>query len=491
MLREVFLIAVCVFCIALIILAISGALTPQQPQEKKPTANIVKSLVNKEVENPLMIAFCITCKGRAQHIEKTLPKNLADNTGNSKFILLNYNSPDHLLDYLVTNHKDAMKSGKLVLYTYAALGQFQMAHAKNMAHRLGIREGADVLVNLDADNYAGPHFDEYAAKQFREPGIFMCARMIKSGPGRLARGIAGRLVCTPRAFINAGGYDERYTTWAPEDIDFNARLRRMGWKAREIEPVYLDAEKHNDKVRFREYPEARKYLEGDQVATVNSSTETVVNNGRFGIGTVCKNFDPTPIDLGEMPTRIFGIGMHKTATTSLHKAFGLLGYDSWHWNSGSSARLIYDEMNATGKSKTLESFYALSDLPITVLYEKLDKSYPNSKFVLTVRDEGDWLESIRKHFSYKYNTSRWEWDVYPFADRIHQRVYGRKTFDAETFLARYRQHNADVQAYFKYRPSDLLVMNMSMDSNACWGSLCQFLNKPVPAVRYPRAYVTA
>ena len=28
--------------------------------------------------NP-MIVFCTTCKGRAQHLEQTLPQNLADN----------------------------------------------------------------------------------------------------------------------------------------------------------------------------------------------------------------------------------------------------------------------------------------------------------------------------------------------------------------------------------------------------------------------------
>ena len=52
--------------------------------------------------NQPLIVFCTTCKGRAQHIEQTLPKNLADNARylNCKFVVLDYNSPDHLQEYL-------------------------------------------------------------------------------------------------------------------------------------------------------------------------------------------------------------------------------------------------------------------------------------------------------------------------------------------------------------------------------------------------------
>ena len=42
-----------------------------------------------------------------------------------------------------------------------------MAHAKNMAHRLGIIEGADILCNLDADNFTGPGFASYIAEQMQ------------------------------------------------------------------------------------------------------------------------------------------------------------------------------------------------------------------------------------------------------------------------------------------------------------------------------------
>ena len=66
------------------------------------------------------------------------------------------------------------------------------------------------------------------------------------------------------------------------------------------------------------------------------------------MGTVYRNFGNKPIKLSAIPTRIFGVGLHKTATTSLHKAFQVLGFDSLHWGRG-EAPLIWDEMQSVGR----------------------------------------------------------------------------------------------------------------------------------------------
>ena len=88
------------------------------------------------------IAFCVTCKGRVQHLKRTLPRNLAHNPDpNAKFIILDYNSPDHLLEYLQSTFPRAIADGKLVVYSYREPGPFRMSHAKNMAHRCAMREG--------------------------------------------------------------------------------------------------------------------------------------------------------------------------------------------------------------------------------------------------------------------------------------------------------------------------------------------------------------
>src|ERR1700677_460359 len=168
------------------------------------------------------IVFCTTCKGRVAHIEKTLQQNMQHNAGyaNCKFVLLNYNSPDHLDEYLKFVHDLNILFGYLTVYSHHEPGPFRMAHAKNMAHRLGIIEGGDILVNLDADNFTGPNFAEYIAEQFtKEPNGYLFAQMIREGPNRTPRGILGRIVVSKDAFLNAGGYDEKYSTWGPDDKD--------------------------------------------------------------------------------------------------------------------------------------------------------------------------------------------------------------------------------------------------------------------------------
>jgi hypothetical protein len=440
------------------------------------------------------IVFCTTCKGRAKHIKKTLPQNLKHNQ-NSTFVLLNYNSQDDLVSYLQSNHQQDINSGRLVIYTHYEPGPFHMAHAKNMAHRLGIVEDADLLVTLDADNFTGPDFDKYIYDEFKAAGeslylpdrdTYLYAHVTKSNRVRHARGVAGRLVVRPQDFIKAGGYDEKYDTWRGEDMDLEARLRRMGYKGKAIDLIHLDAVRHNSHTRFKEYPHARMYENDEEVKIIQRSTDTVVNYGRFGLGIVYKNFGDEPLELRSLPTRIFGIGLHKTATSSLHSAFKLLGYDSFHWESNKKAGKIWEEMSTQRRSNTLEHYYALCDMPIPLFYKELDSTYPNSRFILTVRDESKWLKSVERLWDPKYNPT-WDWDVQPFTHRIHRSFYGRIDFHAETFLNRYRQHNAEVRAYFKN--SDRLLV-MDMDDEAGWQELCQFLDRPTPNIPYPTEYKT-
>lgn len=447
------------------------------------------------------IAFCTTCKGRTQHLRQTLSKNIADNADydNCVFVVLTYISDKQTIGYLLSKHADDIASGRLVVYAYHDYNTpFRMALSKNIAARCGILEGGEILVTLDADNYSGVGFAHFVANSFREPGvvpgIFMCPNylLIKSlphGASRPARGYAGRLAVWAQTFVKVGGYDEIYDTWRGEDIDMNFRLQRMGYSMRYIDNGYLNALNHNAEVRFKEYPHAQCYEDSKELEVIRARTQTVVNYGKFGLGHVRRwsSNSYTDIVIKPIPTRVFGIGLHKTATSSLHEAFKLLGLDSFHWGKGESP-LIWQEMNALGHSKTLEQWYALSDLPIPLLYKQLDKAYPGSKFILTIRDEDDWVKSVCKLWDAKYNATRHLWDIYPFTNTIHTALYGQKDFDATVFLERYRRHNAEVKTYFRDRPKDLLVIDI--DKGAAWEPLCAFLGKIVPDASYPMANVT-
>lgn len=433
------------------------------------------------------IAFCITCKNRTPHLKMTLPQNLRDNADypNAHFVLLNYGSEDDLMDFVRDGAgvREALDDNRLTVYTYPNVGPFQMAKAKNMAHRLAIWEGADILVNLDADNYTGVGFAEYIAAQFAgRDDLFLAIGEIIQGV--TPRGLCGRIVVTAHAFLQLGGYDERFETWSPDDKDFNQRLCRLGYERRPIAERYMDCIRHNDKMRFREYPHVRtgNDCETEELA---SSDNTVVNYGLFGCGVVTRNFDSLPLTLGPLPTRIFGIGMHKTGTTSLHMAFKHLGIHSAHWLSAHWAKKIWREMNTLGYSHTLERHYALCDMPIGNLFRQLDRAYPGSKFILTTREESAWLDSVRRHWDVEHNPWRANWGGDPFTSIIHKHTYGQTHFDSEVMLTRFRQHNAEVSAHFRHRPHDLLVLNL--DKRQGWRTLCAFLGKVAPAIPYPKA----
>jgi GT2 family glycosyltransferase len=440
------------------------------------------------VETQETVAFCITCKNRTQHLKLTLAKNLADNPG-SKFILLDYGSEDDLREWVRANFSKAIHKGHLAIYHYPTVRPFRMAHAKNMAHHLGMLEGGTILVNLDADNFTGPNFNEYISGKFAEnPNVFLWANRNQPAAVRYPKGCNGRIAVSAKAFLKVGGYDEKYETWGPDDKDFTFRLKRLGYDPAEIERFYLDVVLHGDRMRFKEYPHVLERWEEEMQQV--SETATIANFGRIGCGIVFKNFDwDNTIPINPVPTRIFGIGMHKTATTSLHHALEILGYDSAHWKSAHWAKAIWREMNELGRSPTLERSYALCDLPIPLLYRKLDAAYPGSKFILTIRDTKQWLHTVARHWSSSSNPYRAGWDGDAFTNRIHQILYGRKDFDADTFVKRYQHHNADVLNYFKRRPNDLLVMHM--DDGAGWNQLCGFLGIwPSPAVPYPQSFAS-
>ena len=252
------------------------------------------------------IVFCTTCKNRYQHLKETLPKNLADNNlPTTKFVVLDYNSADDMAVRIEQDFAKEIASGRLIYYKYHENYKFKMAHAKNLAHRLGLKEGADILVNLDADNFTGPNFDQYILNQLdSEPNSFLWANMVK---GVMPKGISGRIVCTKHQFLIGGGYDEKYENYSPDDKDYKARLVRLEFKPLEIDAIYLNAIRHNDKMRFKEYPESKNPTSEDfQIDQKN----TVVNYGKVGCGMVTRNFDYTAINIRPIPTRIFGIGTH-------------------------------------------------------------------------------------------------------------------------------------------------------------------------------------
>jgi len=170
--------------------------------------------------------------------------------------------------------------------------------------------------------------------------------------------------------------------------------------------------------------------------------------------------------------KVFGIGFHKTGTTSLGRALEILGYrvcGPVHTRNSQIQKEVYDiAFNLT------PHYDAFQDNPWPIIYNELDIAYPGSKFILTVRPANKWIQSVTNHFGATDTPMRqWIYGV------------GHPVGNEGIYLDRYQNHIRAVKSYFKYRPGDVLVLNITGGEG--WQKLCPFLEKPIPSVDFPHA----
>ena len=176
--------------------------------------------------------------------------------------------------------------------------------------------------------------------------------------------------------------------------------------------------------------------------------------------------------------KIFGIGFHKTGTSSLAQALKLLGFRVVHGIviNGPKGVTITPPVTAEkvlplvlARAREMD---AVCDNPFPLLYRELDVAFPGAKFILTVREPREWLESIQRHFGDREsNTLQWIYGV--------PRVKGNEARCLQVFHA----HNAAVRAYFTARPNDLMEINFGKGET--WERLCAYLGRPIPSAPFP------
>ena len=68
-------------------------------------------------------------------------------------------------------------------------------------------------------------------------------------------GMGGRVVCSRKNFMKVRGYNESFSGWGYEEIDFCERLRRFKLEVLEIPFEFLDKVNHTNLERFANYHE--------------------------------------------------------------------------------------------------------------------------------------------------------------------------------------------------------------------------------------------
>lgn len=171
-----------------------------------------------------------------------------------------------------------------------------------------------------------------------------------------------------------------------------------------------------------------------------------------------------------MKNKVFGIGLQKTGTSSLGKALKTFGYNVNQTDYAMMKKLIAgDKQSIRAKAECFDGF---EDNPWPIVYKDLDRWFPGSKFILTVRDKKNWLRSIIRHFGKKtFEFEQWYYGVdYPIGNE-------------SVYVERFENHNMEVLEYFKDRPNDLLVVDWEKGDD--WDKLCTFLEQKVPSRPFP------
>ena len=178
--------------------------------------------------------------------------------------------------------------------------------------------------------------------------------------------------------------------------------------------------------------------------------------------------------------KIFCIGLPRTGSTSLHMALVMHGISSIHRPIG----MAYEMFQGCIPSSFIDRYDAFSDLPIPIYHRELKKEFPESLFILTERDESEWINSISTFLSSRSPPS----NQTIIRDMLRLAMFGKISFEEKRFKHVFRKHHEEVLESFSDTPNRLLRINLS-DKNAL-AKLTNFLNlKPrfgnLPRLREP------
>ena len=150
----------------------------------------------------------------------------------------------------------------------------------------------------------------------------------------------------------------------------------------------------------------------------------------------------------KVANKVFGIGLSHTGQHHLSELLNLMGIPTIHFP--------FD-------LKQIEHFDGASDLPVALAYRELDLLYPDSLFVLTIRERNDWLRSYqRAKIQLEQNKKM---SISPQIKAAEKRCFGSIDFDASLWFEAYERHLDDVKNYFRNREKDLLVLDVFQQKN--------------------------
>lgn len=177
--------------------------------------------------------------------------------------------------------------------------------------------------------------------------------------------------------------------------------------------------------------------------------------------------------------KIFQIGFNKCGTTSLHKFFLSNGLKSIHWGDALLAKKIKDNCdNNLPPLMGYDNYDCFTDMESSwddifiylTHYKELDKFYPNSKFILNIRNVDKWIESRLNHPEYLPS---------------HMKITGlNKDGVIQHWRKQWFDHIQNVKNYFSDRENDLLIFDIESESDKLISFMSEFVELKNPVFRH-------
>ena len=156
----------------------------------------------------------------------------------------------------------------------------------------------------------------------------------------------------------------------------------------------------------------------------------------------------------------------------------MLGFESLHWEPQILEAVVLGQEN-NPNFRSYDHCEFICDILHAYFFQEIGEEYPGLKFILTVRDEQEWYESMCRHFSHQAEKTKRE-------EEIRKIVYGTSLDDNPKFLLkkRFRDWNDTINRTIP--ETDLLIMNVCDKVKPDgFPTLCAFVGKPDPGEPFP------
>jgi hypothetical protein len=183
---------------------------------------------------------------------------------------------------------------------------------------------------------------------------------------------------------------------------------------------------------------------------------------------------------------IFHVGLPKTGTMSLTKSLRMLGFsvEQYPWDQRTVDQLKMGDYKLDLLNKT----DAITDLPSSCFYKEFDREFPGSKFILTIRDKNQWMDSCKRWWdrigcNSIAGINRLDSRLNGSVTFLKAAMFGSIAFNTHRYSSVYDRWEPEARDYFSNRPNDFLVMDIT--SGDGWEKLCPFLGVDIPSEPFP------